>query len=66
MHADPHADIHLALHATRVAELRHEASEFRLPRTRLRTRIGWTMVEIGLRLARSGPTTNRARPFRTA
>ncbi|MET9927745.1 MULTISPECIES: hypothetical protein [unclassified Streptomyces] len=61
-----HADIHLALHATRTAELRYEAREFSLPRPSLRTRIGWTMVEIGLRLARSGPTTAGARPFRTA
>ncbi len=66
MHTDMHADIHLALHADRAAELRREAREFRLPRTRLRTRIGWTMVEVGLRLARSGPTTTCAQTFRTA
>ncbi|MFJ9635786.1 hypothetical protein [Streptomyces sp. NPDC101178] len=66
MHADTHADIHLTLHADRAAELQHEAREFRLPRVRLRTRIGWTMVEVGLRMARSGPPTPRARPFRTA
>lgn len=66
MHADMHADIHLALHAGRAAELRREAGEFRLPRTRLRTRVGWTMVEVGLRPARSGPTTTCAQTFRTA
>ncbi|WP_256985049.1 hypothetical protein [Streptomyces sp. 2R] len=66
MHADIHTDIHLALHADRAAELRDEAQESHLPRTRLRTRIGWTMVEVGLRLARSGATPTRGRTFRTA
>lgn len=60
-----HADIHLTLHADRAAELRREAGDFRLPRTRLRTRIGWTMVEVGLRLAQ-GSTATGAHTFRTA
>ncbi|MDX2407975.1 hypothetical protein NJO91_33215 [Streptomyces microflavus] len=59
-----HADIHLTLHTDRAAELRHEAQEFRLPRARLRTRVGWTMVEFGLRLARSGASCGQT--FRTA
>ncbi|MEW2070071.1 hypothetical protein [Streptomyces sp. NPDC007346] len=66
MHADTHADIHLALHADRSAELRRAASEFRTERPRLRARIGWTLVKVGLRLARNGPTATCARPFRTA
>jgi hypothetical protein len=45
-----HADVHHLLHATRSAELHHEAAAFRLPRTSLRTRVGWTLVEVGLRL----------------
>ncbi|WP_430479402.1 hypothetical protein ACQZM9_22715 [Streptomyces sp. P11-1] len=61
-----HADIHLTLHTDRAAELRREAREFRPPRTGLRTRIGWTMIEVGLRLARSGPATACAQTFRTA
>ncbi|MFD3730022.1 hypothetical protein [Streptomyces sp. NPDC058632] len=49
----------LALHRIRAAELRTEADEHRLaaaarhsrrPR-HLRTRLGWTLVEVGLRLA---------------
>jgi hypothetical protein len=48
-------ETHLALHHTRAAELRAQADAFRLagqakrPRE-LRTRLGWTLVEIGLRL----------------
>ncbi|QWB25271.1 MULTISPECIES: hypothetical protein [Streptomyces] len=48
-------DIHLALHHTRAAELRAEAGAPRPLRTRqahrLRARLGWTLVEVGLRLA---------------
>ncbi|UZI30939.1 hypothetical protein [Streptomyces sp. VB1] len=45
-----HADVHHLLHTTRAAELHHTATAFRLPRTSLRTRVGWTLVEVGLRL----------------
>ncbi|MCX5056744.1 hypothetical protein OG895_13995 [Streptomyces sp. NBC_00201] len=51
-----HPETHLALHHTRAAELRAEAAGHRLaavakrPRD-LRTRLGWTLVEVGLRLA---------------
>ncbi|MCX5524901.1 hypothetical protein OG342_18845 [Streptomyces bobili] len=57
-----HPQTHLALHHVRAAELRAEADAYRLaaaarvprrsrdPRD-LRTRLGWTLVEVGLRLA---------------
>lgn len=51
-----HPETHLALHHTRAAELRAEAAGYSLaavakrPRD-LRTRLGWTLVEVGLRLA---------------
>ncbi|MFI6852601.1 hypothetical protein [Streptomyces sp. NPDC050416] len=49
-----HPDIHLALHHARAADLRAEAGG-RAPAARnshgLRTRLGWTLVEVGLRLA---------------
>ncbi|MEU6145169.1 hypothetical protein ABZ848_33065 [Streptomyces sp. NPDC047081] len=48
--------IHLTLHHTRATELQAEAKTHSLaaaahPRRPLRTRVGWTLVEIGLRLA---------------
>ncbi|MGW8765572.1 hypothetical protein ACWGN5_24030 [Streptomyces sp. NPDC055815] len=53
-----HADIHLQLHALTAAELRREAAALRpsaTPRApvlpALRARLGWTLVEWGLRLA---------------
>ncbi|WP_262505194.1 hypothetical protein [Streptomyces sp. TRM68367] len=54
---------HLALHHIRAAELRAAAAayrrtaEIRRPRE-LRARLGWTLVEVGLRLA----TPRRAAP----
>lgn len=51
-----HPETHLALHHARAADLRAEADAHRLaasarrPR-RLRTRLGWTLVDVGLRLA---------------
>lgn len=51
-----HPDTHLALHHLRAAELRARAETHR-PATsarrpgELRTRLGWTLVEVGLRLA---------------
>ncbi|MEU9057581.1 hypothetical protein AB0D13_01480 [Streptomyces sp. NPDC048430] len=55
-----HSDIHLLLHTYRAAELRHEAAEFVPVRPGLRHRMGWTLVELGLRLARSTPPPARA------
>ncbi|MFF2858357.1 hypothetical protein ACFVSX_00455 [Streptomyces rubiginosohelvolus] len=49
-----HADVHHLLHAAEAAELHSRAGEFRLPRTSLRTRVGWTLVEVGLRLTAQG------------
>ncbi|MGW3286013.1 hypothetical protein ACWDR3_15390 [Streptomyces sp. NPDC001002] len=51
-----HPETHLALHRLRAAELQAQAAEHHLalqtkrPRN-LRTRVGWTLVEVGLRLA---------------
>ncbi|MFE5240235.1 MULTISPECIES: hypothetical protein [unclassified Streptomyces] len=50
-----HSDIHLLLHTYRAAELQHEAAELNPPRRPLRQRMGWTMVELGLRLAQAPP-----------
>lgn len=52
---------YLAAHSLRAADLRGEADAHRLalaakrPPQDLRTRVGWTLVEVGLRLA-SAPT----------
>ncbi|WP_353943811.1 hypothetical protein ABII15_20730 [Streptomyces sp. HUAS MG91] len=53
-----HSENHLALHDGRAADLRAEADADRLAATvrnphpvALRTRLGWTLVEVGLRLA---------------
>lgn len=60
-----HSDIHILLHTYRAAELQREAAEFTpAPRPRLRQRMGWTMIELGLRLAQSRP--HPARAARTA
>ncbi|MEW2399621.1 hypothetical protein [Streptomyces sp. NPDC046862] len=51
-----HIETRLALHNAHLADLRHEADTYRLaaavrqPRD-LRARLGWTLVEVGLRLA---------------
>ncbi|MEV1043830.1 hypothetical protein [Streptomyces sp. NPDC049916] len=55
-----HADIHHVLHTARAAELHARAAESRLPRTTLRTRIGWTLIEVGLRLTARGPSAATA------
>jgi hypothetical protein len=60
-----HPETHLALHHARAAELRAEADSYRLavaarrPRD-LRTRLGWTLVEVGLRLAAAPKTAAAA------
>ncbi|MEU2068582.1 hypothetical protein [Streptomyces anulatus] len=65
-----HADVHHLLHTARATELRDEAAAFRLPRASLRSRVGWTLVEVGLRLTQSRDTAataaTRAGAFRTA
>ncbi|MFJ6851319.1 hypothetical protein ACIQM3_12390 [Streptomyces sp. NPDC091271] len=55
-----HSDIHFLLHTYRAAELHREAAEFSPVRPGLRHRMGWTMVELGLRLAQSTPPPARA------
>lgn len=55
---------HLALHHTRAAELRAQAAAHHLateakPPHEFRTRLGWTLVELGLRLA---ATPNGTKP----
>ncbi|MFF3909359.1 hypothetical protein ACFYZJ_26015 [Streptomyces sp. NPDC001848] len=61
-----HPETHLALHRVRAAELRAGADAYRLaaaarrPRD-LRIRLGWTLVEVGLRLA-AGPRTAAVGP----
>ncbi|MCA1272456.1 hypothetical protein ACIPQH_06905 [Streptomyces rubiginosohelvolus] len=62
-----HADVHHLLHTVASAELHAKAGEFRLPRTSLRTRVGWTLVEVGLRLTAqsrdaAAPRTAAVRP----
>jgi hypothetical protein len=56
-----HSEIYLALHHARAAELQAQAEAHRLattakPRQDIRTRLGWTLVEVGLRLATPKPT----------
>jgi hypothetical protein len=46
-----HPDIHLALHHARAAELRAETRPRPAHRHDLRMRLGWTLVEVGLKLA---------------
>jgi hypothetical protein len=51
-----HPDIHLALYHARAAELRAETEPRPAPRHDLRARLGWTLIEVGLKLAtRPGP-----------
>ncbi|MEV2215340.1 hypothetical protein AB0H86_28580 [Streptomyces sp. NPDC050997] len=55
-----HPETHLALHHARTAELRAQAEAHHLathakPPHGLRTRLGWTLVELGLRLATPKP-----------
>ncbi|MFC8516654.1 hypothetical protein [Streptomyces sp. NPDC057257] len=55
-----HPETHLTLHHTRAAELQAEAESHALATTTrthraLRTRVGWTLVEVGLRLVTPAP-----------
>ncbi|MGW7093643.1 hypothetical protein [Streptomyces sp. NPDC054874] len=63
-----HADVHHLLHTARASELHHEAARFHLPRTSLRTRVGWALVEVGLRLTTQSreATAPRAASFHPA
>ncbi|WP_406117841.1 hypothetical protein [Streptomyces anulatus] len=65
-----HADVHHLLHTARASELHCRATAFHLPRTSLRSRVGWTLVEVGLRLTQSRDTAATSAPragaFRTA
>ncbi|MFF3889507.1 hypothetical protein [Streptomyces sp. NPDC001914] len=51
-----HPETHLQLQHVRAADLRAEADAYRLTAEarnpgRLRARVGWTLVDVGLRLA---------------
>ncbi|MEV6654136.1 hypothetical protein [Streptomyces sp. NPDC051219] len=60
-----HPDTHLYLHELRCAELRREAATHRRPaRPALRARLGWTLVELGLRLVQMSPRQMPPRPVR--
>ena len=52
-----HCDTHLQLHRIRAAALQAEAQVHaqRPPRKDLRTQLGWTLVELGLRLVHQPP-----------
>ncbi|MFI8768475.1 hypothetical protein ACIGN6_26715 [Streptomyces sp. NPDC053792] len=57
-----HADIHLQLHALTAEELRHQAAAVRphspaTPAVPVRIRLGWRLVEFGLKLATPGSAT---------
>ncbi|MFG3285728.1 hypothetical protein [Streptomyces sp. NPDC048111] len=49
-----HSDTHLMLHHLRTAELAAEARLAGPSEHRLRIRLGWILVELGLRLTRQG------------
>ncbi|MGI5375794.1 hypothetical protein ACQEV2_16380 [Streptomyces sp. CA-251387] len=58
-----HPETHLALHHARAAELRAQAAAHRLAAGArqpydIRARLGWTLVEVGLRLATPRPVLN--------
>ncbi|MFD0314829.1 hypothetical protein [Streptomyces flavalbus] len=63
-----HPETPLALPHARATELRTEADAYRLATTarrpvHLRTRVGWTLVEVGLRLASTPRRTAPAQAF---
>ncbi|MET9554915.1 hypothetical protein [Streptomyces sp. NPDC006645] len=58
------SDVHLQLHSIRATELRAEAADHH-PRPhaqRLRPRLGWLLVELGLHLVEPPPRAARIRP----
>ncbi|MGW1227781.1 hypothetical protein [Streptomyces sp. NPDC001478] len=61
------AENHLQLHRIRAAELHSHADQFRLgllaaPRQDLRTRLGWGLVELGLRVIPRNPVVRPRAP----
>ncbi|QNP63533.1 hypothetical protein [Streptomyces genisteinicus] len=58
------ADVHLIVHRARARDLRAEAARA-VPREPIRTRVGWLLVELGLRLVRR-PAAHTGRSGRTA
>lgn len=50
-----HSDIHSLLHTYHSAELHRDATAIRPVRQGLKTQVGWTMVEFGLRLVQERP-----------
>lgn len=54
-----HPYLHLRLHELRAAELSDRAPRRPAPRRALRARVGWTLVEVGLRLVSAPPRTAR-------
>ncbi|MEU3223641.1 hypothetical protein ABZ695_10855 [Streptomyces sp. NPDC006976] len=65
-----HPEAYLALYRVHNTELRHHTESLRLARRtarrqKLRSKLGWTMVEFGLRLIPAG-ATGPARAPRTA
>lgn len=63
-----HSDVHLLLHHALATEL-HEAAPPRSRGPQLRTQLGWTMVELGLKLVSSSepsrpcPAPAATRPY---
>ncbi|MFI6727227.1 hypothetical protein NRF20_28355 [Streptomyces sp. R-74717] len=61
-----HPDTHLLMHHQRSAELRRRAAEFHpsplASRTGLRTRLGWILVELGLRVLSRHPGRTSVAP----
>ncbi|WP_405798951.1 hypothetical protein [Streptomyces sp. NBC_01506] len=59
----PFSDVHLQLHAIRATALRAEAAAYSHPHSTpvLRARLGWLLVELGLRLVNQ-PAVARVRP----
>ncbi|MFI6011489.1 hypothetical protein ACIBAG_22180 [Streptomyces sp. NPDC051243] len=58
-----HPETRLALHHARAADLRAQASAHRLTTEArqpydIRTRLGWTLIEVGLRLTAPRPVLN--------
>ncbi|MER7934960.1 hypothetical protein AB0N99_27765 [Streptomyces sp. NPDC093272] len=57
MHTQTQLARHRMTELHRQARAHRLAAEARPPRQELRTRLGWTLVEVGLRLAAPAPAT---------
>ncbi|MEV8347126.1 hypothetical protein [Streptomyces niveus] len=57
----PFSDIHLQLHTIRATELRTRAAMYRPQNQLLRLRLGWLLVELGLRLVQHPARSPRIR-----